>query len=213
MMLDSHTADRMLSGRIVADDAPPGFAIVADVIARAAAAPSSGELSKKSEAIAMIGVGLRREAARSVGNREESRSKATTRRPLARLAAATVMSGATLFGGLAAAGALPGAAQSVASNMLGVVGVDIPNPDSHAGTHPDTRGNSAAHTAGSSTSKGAAVSSANKNGVKGASTSATASNGKSHAGTHGSDLKPSAGPPTSLPNGGVPGNDGTTGKP
>jgi hypothetical protein len=59
------------------------------------------------------------------------------------LVAAT--SGVVLFGsGMAAAatGELPGAAQSTAKSMLGVLGVHVPGPNAHAGTHPDQRGTS-----------------------------------------------------------------------
>ena len=49
-----------------------------------------------------------------------------------------------LGGGVAAAatGSLPGAAQSTAQSMLGVLGVHVPGPNPHSGTHPDQRGKS-----------------------------------------------------------------------
>jgi len=55
--------------------------------------------------------------------------------------ASTVMA---LSGGVAAAatGSLPGAAQSTAKSMLGVLGVHVPGPNEHAGDHPDQRGKS-----------------------------------------------------------------------
>ena len=49
-----------------------------------------------------------------------------------------------LSSGIAAAatGSLPGAAQSTAKTVLGVIGVSVPGPDDHAGDHPKTRGQS-----------------------------------------------------------------------
>ena len=43
----------------------------------------------------------------------------------------------------AATGTLPGAAQSTAKSVLGALGVQVPGPNAHAGTHPDQRGQSA----------------------------------------------------------------------
>jgi hypothetical protein len=62
------------------------------------------------------------------------------RRHLAVVALASTV--VALGGGVAAAatGSLPGAAQSTARSMLGVVGVHVPGPNKHAGTHPDERG-------------------------------------------------------------------------
>ncbi len=61
-------------------------------------------------------------------------------------AIAATATGALLTGGVAAAatGALPGAAQDTARTMLGTVGVTVPGPADAAGTHPATRGGSAA---------------------------------------------------------------------
>ena len=63
-----------------------------------------------------------------------------------RFALSLALSGAALVAtsGLAYAGALPGAAQDTANGVLAGLGVTVPGPNQHAGTHPDTRGNSAA---------------------------------------------------------------------
>jgi len=68
-------------------------------------------------------------------------------------AVAATATGALLTGGVAVAatGALPGAAQDTARTMLGTVGVTVPGPADAAGTHPATRGKSAATTTGSAT--------------------------------------------------------------
>jgi hypothetical protein len=118
-----------------------------------------------------------------------------------RFALSLALSGAALVAtsGLAYAGALPGAAQDTAKGVLAGLGVTVPGPDQHAGTHPDTRGNSAAapghagtaaDATGDSSSgkgKGAAISTLARTTTatgrdKGAIISAAASGGKSHAG-------------------------------
>ena len=122
-----------------------------------------------------------------------------------RFALSLALSGAALVAtsGLAYAGALPGAAQDTAKSVLAGLGVTVPGPNQHAGTHPDTRGNSAAapgHAATADTGtdatgdtssgkgKGAAISTLARTTTatgrdKGAVISATASGGKSHAGS------------------------------
>ena len=47
-----------------------------------------------------------------------------------------------LTSGLAFAGQLPGAAQDTAHTILAKLGVSVPGPSSHAGTHPGVRGGS-----------------------------------------------------------------------
>jgi hypothetical protein len=83
----------------------------------------------------------------------ESRRKAKhARQRMYALVAAT--SGVVLLSsGVAAAktGALPGAAQSTAKSVLGVLGVHVPGPNAHAGNHPNQRGNSGAHSQAPST--------------------------------------------------------------
>jgi hypothetical protein len=120
-----------------------------------------------------------------------------------RYALSLALSGAALVAtcGLAYAGALPGAAQDTARGVLAGLGVTVPGPNQHAGTHPDSRGNSAAapgHAATGDTTdatgdtssgkgKGAAISALARTTTatgrdKGAIISTAASGGKSHAG-------------------------------
>ncbi len=82
-------------------------------------------------------------ANREASTASHSEVKTTVKRHtrLATIALATAATMA-LTGGLAYAGALPGAAQSTASDALARVGVSVPGPNQHAGTHPSTRGNS-----------------------------------------------------------------------
>ncbi len=121
-----------------------------------------------------------------------------------RFALSLALSGAALVAtsGLAYAGALPGAAQDTAKGVLAGLGVTVPGPNQHAGTHPDTRGHSAAapgHAAtagtgtdatgdtGSRKGKGATIPNLARTTTatgrdKGAIISTAASGGKSHAG-------------------------------
>jgi hypothetical protein len=114
-------------------------------------------------------------------------------------AVAATATGALLTGGVAVAatGALPGDAQDTARTMLGTVGVTVPGPADAAGTHPATRGKSAATAtetaapvaapATTAATKGQAVSelatTTDATGRdKGAAISALASEGRSKAG-------------------------------
>ena len=108
--------------------------------------------------------------------------------------------------GLASAGALPGAAQEIASTMLDKVGISVPGTNENAGTHPDVRGTS--NLVPSDAAIGSDISDlatgTDLSGIeKGAAISGAASDGKSQAGTHGSASGASA--PVATPNsGGTP---------
>ena len=114
-------------------------------------------------------------------------------------AVAATATGALLTGGvaMAATGALPGAAQDTARTMLGTVGVTVPGPADAAGTHPATRGRSAASAAATTVPTAAPATTAAAKGEavsqlatttdatgrdKGAAISALASEGRSKAG-------------------------------
>ena len=84
------------------------------------------------EAVAGLAAAIRRSSVDALRPRRTSMSK----QRLIQLAAASTVGVMTLFGGLAAANALPGAAQRVASDMLGKVGVSVPNPNSRRDAHP-----------------------------------------------------------------------------
>src|SRR5262245_7450657 len=129
------------------------------------------------------------------------------------MAGATVASAATLLFGLGAAGALPGAAQDVASTMLGQLGVSTPAPDSHSDGHADERGTSQApdvRDAGvGSTVSSLGTDDATTGLEKGATVSGEASGDASQAGEHGAaeagisaaavDAPPVATPPVDTP--------------
>jgi hypothetical protein len=125
---------------------------------------------------------------------EEPIAHMMNRRRIGQLVTVGVIGGMTLLGGLAAANALPGFAQGIASDVLGQIGVTVPGPDGHAGTEPGERGRSddavqgeTSSSSSSSNGKGTEVSNLARTtpleGVdKGAAISAEASDGKSQAG-------------------------------
>jgi hypothetical protein len=204
--LDLDTADRLLAGAVAPEDAPPGYAGVARMLEAATAEPTADVLEREVETVALIAATVR-----SFPRTEPS----TPRRsfmPFAlsrlRLTAALVAAGLACSAGLASAGALPGAAQEVASEMLAKVGISVPGPNEHAGDHPSVRGKSAEEHAGRG--KGSEISelatTTELTGVeKGAAISTVASNGKSQAGQHGqSEAKHGAtvGAPVETPSGG-----------
>jgi hypothetical protein len=156
------------------------------------------ELSDQAQSVAAFTTAL--DAADTV----DRPRRAPVRSRRSRFALTLALSGAALVAtsGLAYAGALPGAAQDTAKGVLAGLGVTVPGPNQHAGTHPDTRGNSAtapehaatgdtgAEATGDTSSgkgKGAAISTLARTTTatgrdKGAVISTAASGGKSHAG-------------------------------
>lgn len=159
--LDQGTAERLLRG-MHPDDAPPGYAEVAALLARlgdvepaddgrihatvddmaASMEPGGSSPPVASKEFKMINVlddqQLAEEAAythppRRVRPRRFVRSKVVA------LATTALLLGTV---GMAFAGELPGAAQDVASTMLAKLGISVPGPNEHAGVHPNTRGNS-----------------------------------------------------------------------
>jgi hypothetical protein len=131
LLLDRDTADRLLTGHVEPDDAPPGYAHVAELLRSASLCPPIDAERERATVIAMVG------EVRSHLQGEPSRHE---RRPITRFVRAKVVAlavGAMLVGstGLAFAGALPGAAQGVAQTMLAKIGVTVPGPNPHATTH------------------------------------------------------------------------------
>ena len=106
-----------------------------------------------------------------------------------RMTAAFVALTLACSAGLASAGNLPGAAQDIASAMLAKVGISVPGPNDHSGTHPSVRGSSSDASSDAVTRSDIAelATTTDLTGVdKGAAISGAASDGKSQAGQHGS---------------------------
>jgi hypothetical protein len=134
LRLDDGTADRLLRG-LPPDDAPRAYRRVAAMVAGLTAAPTAEELDGDLQAVTTI---ARRARTASEASRSASAPRSRNRRM--RTAGFVLACSATLVAGLGAAGALPGAAQTVASDVLASVGVSTPGPDANAGTHPDQPG-------------------------------------------------------------------------
>jgi hypothetical protein len=182
--LDTDTADRLLAGSVAPEDAPPGYAGVATLLAAVADFPAADDLSRESETVTLLAAVVR--------SSQPKMTKPRRRSIVARLRLATAFATVALAGttGLAFAGILPGAAQDVASSMFAKVGVSVPGPTSNAGDHPNVRGKSSdAPVTSSNSGKGSEISnlatSTDLTGVeKGAAISTVASGGQSQAGQH-----------------------------
>jgi hypothetical protein len=204
--LHSDVADRLLAGNLDPEDAPRGYGEVAALL-QAASVPSRDDLPGEAAAVAAVVEAIRTSTLAPMPASSKRKSVITK----AKIAAAGLAGALSLTTGLAAANALPGAAQSVASDALAKVGVSVPSPNDHAGDHPNVRGKSADHNTSadahkSGDNKGSEISNlartTDATGVdKGAAISGAASDGKSQAGQHGgaTDANPPAGPPTSTP--------------
>ncbi len=124
LLLDRATADRLLTGHVDPDDAPPGYAGVAEVLRSASSFPLLDPEREQATVAAMV---------EEIRTHLLAPSPDRQRRSIKRLVRAKVMVlavGATLVGttSLAFAGALPGAAQAVAHTMLARIGVSVPGP-------------------------------------------------------------------------------------
>jgi hypothetical protein len=127
--LDDGTVDRLLDG-MAADDAPPSYRHVTELLRTLTVAPTAEELRSERSSVSSVV-----EQARAT--RMPASSKRTAKRRFRTIGAA-LLGSATLFVGLGAAGALPDGAQSLASAVLARVGINAPTPDSHADDRGDT---------------------------------------------------------------------------
>jgi hypothetical protein len=214
--IDIDTADRLLAGSVAPEDAPPGYEPVAALFAAARVSEAHDGFLREDETLAAVAEILR--------SSPITRSRLQRRSFVPRLKLATAFATIALAGttGLAFAGSLPGAAQDVASAMLAKVGVSVPGPNSHAGDHPNVRGQSGEATSetsseptedASSSGKGSEISdlatSTDLTGVeKGAAISTLASGGKSQAGQNG-QAGEEHGAPVATPNTGGTGTADT----
>jgi hypothetical protein len=191
LTLDDGTAERLLRGVLTLDDAPPAYREVVVLFAALNAPPTPRELAGERRMVPFI---ARRITESASVTRVTPTTRITTRKRSPhrlRVAVLAVVAAATLLMSLASAGALPGAAQRVASDVLGQVGISVPSPNGHSDGHADTSGTSGTTGASSSDAKdkGATVSdaahSASTDGGKGSEVSPIASDGKSQAGLNG----------------------------
>lgn len=189
--LDEQTAGRLVSGAIPPDDVPPAYRETARVIYALTRPATPAELAGESRAVA----GIAATVTSSPSPPYRRSTMVSTLRSAKGIGVAAVAGALSLFGGLAAAGALPGAAQQAASDALAKIGISVPSPDDHAGDHPATRGGSTDAPGTptgqpSDTTKGSDIAdtarTTDATGVdKGAEISTKASGGNSQAGDHG----------------------------
>ena len=169
--LDTDTLDRMLAGGIHPDDAPPGYAGVAGVLLAVAEASGDRDLVHEPAhvALAMELVQQRSPVPHSLDRRSRRPSTgARSRRHRGKIGALVVVGAMVGSTGLAAAGALPDAAQDAFAHVLDKVGISIPA----GGDRPATSDEEL-----SGEVPGVPV---------GTETSSVASGGRSQAGQHGS---------------------------
>ncbi len=131
---DDHGMNALLDGRVVADDAPPGFQDVARLIQVARLPATPDELAGQDHVVAILAAAVNGGAGLS-GSVDEGKRPMLTKLVTTKLAA--VAAAAALIGGGAAAatGSLPTSLQSVVSRGLSSVGISVPNPAAHATAH------------------------------------------------------------------------------
>ena len=205
--LDLDTADRLLAGALAPEDAPPGYAKVARLLEGASAEATPDEFARETEVVALMAAEVRLSSSTESSSPRRAFMPFALSRP--RVSAAAVAAAFACSAGLASAGALPGAAQDVASAMLAKVGISVPGSNESAGDHPIVRG-STADTSDVATGSGISglATTTELTGVnKGAAISSAASDGKSQAGQHGPASGESA--RVGTPNGGGTGTADT----
>ncbi|MBV8296956.1 MAG: hypothetical protein JO085_08975 [Acidimicrobiia bacterium] len=138
--LDPQLAERLIAGRPGEEGAlPTGAGEVAAVLEAARRATTERDDSRMAATVAAMGKVLVPEGTRvgAATGPQSAQPGALAVRPgrprpstLPRLLAATSAGLAVLFGGLAAAGALPAAAQKPVADLVSHVGIDLPRPAS-----------------------------------------------------------------------------------
>lgn len=199
LWLDADTQDRLLAGSIHPDDAPPGYSEAARVLRAATTAGDHEELAHEAEHVALAMAVVQQPSPASIQPDRRSRTmRARTRLKVGGLVVVGALLGST---GLAAAGALPDAAQDAFSKVLETVGITVPA----SGDHPASSGEEISGIATTTDATGV---------DKGAKISSAASGGMSQAGQHGAASADTSGegagaPPVPVPNGGGTGTADT----
>jgi hypothetical protein len=122
--VDPQVAERLIDGRASSADVPPGAAPVAHVLAAARRAATERDDSGMAATVA----GMRAVLAPDGDFTAPVRPLRRVASPLPRLIAAGAAGLAVLFGGLAAAGALPAGAQNPVADFASHVGIELPRP-------------------------------------------------------------------------------------
>jgi hypothetical protein len=167
--LDGDTVDRLLSGRMSPDDAPPGYSEVARVL-NAAAENGFDELLWEAEHVAAAAALVEPASASPSPYPTKMKARSATRLKVGATLVGAAMLAST---GLAAAGVLPDAARDAVSRILETVGITKPPDADRRTTTGDEISGIATTTDAVGVEKGEEISSA-------------ASDGRSRAGQHGS---------------------------
>ncbi len=199
--LDPSTAERLLSGGLSPDDAPPGYVGVAHVLGAAATGlGADGSARDAATVAAMQAAALGHLTPTTIHKGKRMNSKALTMKAAA--ASAAVLLGAGTAA--AATDSLPQGAQNAAAMVLAKVGITVPNDHSTGHAPADKAGNPT----------GGSTNSANANGGKGTGPNANAAFGQctaaaAHAASGHQPNSHAATPPSSCPVA-HPGNAGTS---
>ena len=126
--IDDDTANRLLSGQVASEDAPPDYRAIARVV-RAARFPTGVDPARESATVAAFVEALHSGSHPPVSDRRNSMLARLLSAKIAAIAAVGVL-GATAAA--AATNTLPDRAQSVVSGAASHVGLSIPNPHGHA---------------------------------------------------------------------------------
>jgi hypothetical protein len=164
--LDEDTVDRLLSGRMSPDDAPPGYSEVARVLI--AVTEDGDSLVHEAEHVAAAAALVEPASASTSRSGSPTKRRSATR---LKLGGMVVVGAMVASSGLAAAGALPDAARDTFSRILETVGITEPRGDERP-----TTGEEISRIATTTDAVGV---------EKGDEISSTASDGKSRAGQHG----------------------------
>jgi hypothetical protein len=137
LALDEETVERLLAGDLPPDQAPPGYAEVAALLAAASGAARPSELAGEAAALAELRAVTRARLRPARARRAERRSS----RRRVRLAV-VVVTGALATGGAAAAasGHLPGPVREAARSILVTVGAAQPTTPTPPSTVPGGTG-------------------------------------------------------------------------
>lgn len=125
--LDEKAANALVDGKVVADDAPPGYEHVARLVGAATAPPSVDELAGQDHVVATLAAAVGGAKGVSVATHGRRRPMLTK---LLTVKMAAAASAALLGGGAAAAatGSLPTSLQTNVSQGLSHVGISVPDP-------------------------------------------------------------------------------------
>ena len=125
--LDPQTAERLIDGR--PGEVPADASGVAAVLEAARRVTTESDLSGMDATVAAMRAVIAPDHDRvRAASPTPSRRRALS--PLPRVIAASVAGFTVLFGGLAAAGALPSVAQNPVADIISHVGIDLPRPAS-----------------------------------------------------------------------------------